>query len=60
MGVPQAQIDVMPITSVQGVYTASGNQLTTIAGSLAATSTQLEDKDVKQNKQELVLHPLLD
>ncbi len=47
MGVPQAQIDVMPITSVQGAYTASGNQLTTIAGSLSATSSQLEDKDVK-------------
>lgn len=46
MGVPQAQIDVMPITGVQGVYTASGNQLTGIAGSLAATSTQLADKEV--------------
>jgi long-subunit fatty acid transport protein len=46
IGIPQAQIDVMPITSVQGVYTASGNQLTTIAGTLSATSSQLEDKEV--------------
>lgn len=47
MGVPQSQIDAMPITSVQGAYTASGNQLTTIAGSLSATSSQLGDKEVK-------------
>lgn len=47
MGVTQAQIDAMPITGVQTVYNASGNQLNGIAGSLAATSAQLADKEVK-------------
>jgi long-subunit fatty acid transport protein len=46
MGVPQSQIDVMPVTAVQGTYNAAGNQLTATAGSLTATSTQLADKEV--------------
>jgi long-subunit fatty acid transport protein len=46
MGVPQSQIDVMPVTTVQGTYNAAGNQLTATAGSLTATSTQLGDKEV--------------
>jgi long-subunit fatty acid transport protein len=46
MGVPQSQIDVMPITTVQGTYNAAGNQLTATAGSLTATSAQLGDKEV--------------
>ena len=46
MGVPQSQVDVMPITSVQGTYNAAGNQLTATAGSLSATSSQLVDKEV--------------
>jgi long-subunit fatty acid transport protein len=46
IGIPQSQIDVMPVTTVQGTYTAVGNQLTTTAGTLSATSSQLEDKEV--------------
>ena len=46
MGYTQAQVDAMPVTTVQGSYTATGNQLTGIAGSLSATSSQLEDKEV--------------
>lgn len=46
MGVPQSQIDVMPVTTVQGTYNAAGNQLTATAGSLTATSAQLGDKEV--------------
>ncbi len=46
LGIPQAQIDVMPVTTVQGTYTAVGNQLTATAGTLSATSSQLEDKEV--------------
>ena len=46
MGVPQEQIDMMPITGVQTVYTASGNLLIATAGSLSANAAQLEDKVV--------------
>jgi long-subunit fatty acid transport protein len=46
MGVPQAQIDAMPITGVQGVYNAAGTQLTGTAAALSATSSQLGDKEV--------------
>ncbi len=46
LGIPQAQIDVMPVTTVQGTYTAVGNQLTATAGTLSATSSQLGDKEV--------------
>jgi len=46
MGFSQTQVDAMPVTQVQGTYTASGNQLTGIAGSLTATSAQMGDKEV--------------
>ena len=46
IGIPQAQIDAMPVTAVQGTYTTVGNQLTATAGTLSATSSQLEDKEV--------------
>jgi long-chain fatty acid transport protein len=46
MGYTQAQIDVMPITTVQGSYTASGNVLTATAATLNSTSAQLADKEV--------------
>ena len=46
MGIPQSQIDVMPVTAVQGTYNAAGNQLSATAGTLSATSSQLEDKEV--------------
>ena len=59
MGVPQSQIDVMPITSVQGAYTASGNQLTTIAGTLSSTSSQLEDKIVDTEQTGTGITPIL-
>lgn len=54
MGFTQEQINVMPASTVQGSYTAAGNQLTTTAatlngtaGKLNATSPMLEDKEVK-------------
>ncbi len=59
MGVPQSQIDVMPITSVQGAYVATGNQLTAISGSLAATSSQLEDKEVDTEQTGAGFTPIL-
>lgn len=46
MGIPQSQIDVMPVTTVQGTYNAAGNQLSATASTLSATSSQLEDKEV--------------
>lgn len=47
MGIPQAQINVMPVTAVQGTYTAAGTQLTTTAATLNGTAAQLGDKEVK-------------
>ncbi|HSM47564.1 MAG TPA: TonB-dependent receptor [Draconibacterium sp.] len=47
MGITQAQVDVMPVTTVQGTYNAAGNQLTGVAGSLTATSEQMGNKEVK-------------
>lgn len=47
MGYTQAQVAAMPITTVQGSYTASGNQLTATAATLNGTAGQLGDKEVK-------------
>jgi len=54
MGFTQEQINAMPASTVQGSYTAAGNQLTATAatlngtaGKLNATSPMLEDKEVK-------------
>jgi long-chain fatty acid transport protein len=46
MGYTQAQVDAMPVTTVQGSYTASGNVLTATAATLTGTSAQLGDKEV--------------
>ncbi len=46
MGLSSEQIAAMPITSVQGAYTATSNQLTVVSGQLSATSSQLGDKEV--------------
>jgi long-chain fatty acid transport protein len=59
IGIPQAQIDVMPVTTVQGTYTAVGNQLTTTAGTLSATSSQLEDKEVDTEQTGAGLTPII-
>lgn len=47
MGYTQAQVSVMPVTTVQGSYTAAGNQLTATAASLNGTAVLLGDKEVK-------------
>lgn len=59
MGYTQAQVDAMPVTTVQGSYTATGNQLTGIAGSLSATSSQLEDKEVDTEQTGTGFTPIL-
>jgi long-chain fatty acid transport protein len=59
MGVPQAQINVMPVTTVQGTYTAAGNQLTATAGSLSATSSQLGDKEVDTEQTGTGITPII-
>lgn len=50
MGLTQAQINAMPISTVQASYTASANTLTAQAATLNATGAALTDKavDVKQ------------
>jgi long-subunit fatty acid transport protein len=47
MGYSQAQVNVMPVTTVQGSYTAAGNQLTSTAATLNGTAAQLGDKAVQ-------------
>jgi len=59
MGYTQAQVDAMPITTVQGSYTASGNQLMAIAGGLSATSSQLENKEVDTEQTGTGFTPIL-
>ena len=59
MGVPQAQIDAMPVTTVQGTYTAAGNQLTGVAGTLSATSEQLGDKEVDTEQTGAGITPII-
>ena len=46
MGLSQEQINVMPVTTIQGAYNTTSSQLSGIAGQLAATSSQLGDKEV--------------
>ncbi len=53
LGLPQEQIDMMPMTTIQGTYTSAGDQydatskqLAGVATSLSATGKQMEDKEV--------------
>jgi long-subunit fatty acid transport protein len=50
MGLTQAQINAMPLSTVQSSYTASAATLTTQAATMSATGAALKDKlvDVKQ------------